>query len=37
MPFVQAERALLSLIDESVSALFPQLMERIHKWALYWK
>lgn len=33
----EAEAFLLSLIDESVSALFPQIMERIHKWALYWK
>ena len=28
---------LLTLVDESVSALFPQLVEKIHKWALYWK
>jgi phosphatidylinositol 3-kinase len=33
----QAERFLLSLVDESVSALFPQIVEKIHKWALYWK
>ena len=28
---------ILSLIDQSVTALFPVMMERIHKWALYWK
>lgn len=28
---------LLTLVDESVSALFPQIMEKMHKWALYWK
>jgi len=33
----EAEKLLLSLIDESVSALFPQVMEKIHRWALYWK
>jgi len=33
----KADEFLLTLIDESVSALFPQLMEKIHKWALYWK
>jgi len=33
----EAEKILLSLIDESVSALFPQVMENIHRWALYWK
>jgi phosphatidylinositol 3-kinase len=25
------------LIDESVTALFPQVMETIHKWAQYWR
>jgi phosphatidylinositol 3-kinase len=25
------------LINESVSALFPQVMETIHKWAQYWR
>jgi len=33
----EANFYLLSLVDESVSALFPQLVEKIHKWALYWK
>jgi len=33
----EAEAFILSIIDESVSALFPQIAERIHKWALYWK
>lgn len=33
----EAGAYILSLIDQSVSALFPQVMERIHKWALYWK
>jgi phosphatidylinositol 3-kinase len=32
-----AERALLQLLDDSVNALFPVIMEQIHKWALYWK
>lgn len=26
-----------SLITESVNALFPQVMETIHKWAQYWR
>jgi phosphatidylinositol 3-kinase len=33
----QAEEFILSLVTESVNALFPQFVERIHKWALYWK
>jgi len=33
----EAEAFILTIIDESVSALFPQIAERIHKWALYWK
>ena len=33
----QAEVFFLHLIDDSVSALFPQLVEKIHKFALYWK
>ena len=28
---------LRNLIDESVSALFPQVIEAIHKWAQYWR
>ena len=33
----EAEAFFLQLIAESVSALFPQMMERIHGWALYWR
>jgi len=33
----EAETHFVSLIDQSVSALFPQLMEKVHKWALYWR
>jgi len=33
----EADSYILALIDQSVSALFPQMMEKIHKWALYWK
>lgn len=25
------------LINESVSALFPQMVETIHRWAQYWR
>uniref|UniRef100_A0A0A9FBY8 PI3K/PI4K catalytic domain-containing protein n=1 Tax=Arundo donax TaxID=35708 RepID=A0A0A9FBY8_ARUDO len=27
----------LGLINESVSALFPQMVETIHRWAQYWR
>ena len=33
----EAGGTILALIDQSVSALFPVMMERIHKWAVYWK
>eukprot|EP00455_Lapot_gusevi_P000993 TRINITY_DN10404_c0_g1_i3.p1 TRINITY_DN10404_c0_g1~~TRINITY_DN10404_c0_g1_i3.p1 ORF type:complete len:237 (-),score=58.49 TRINITY_DN10404_c0_g1_i3:44-754(-) len=33
----EAEQFFLALISESVSALFPQVMEKIHQWALYWR
>jgi len=33
----EADNFILRLVDDSVSALFPQMMEKIHKWALYWK
>ena len=33
----EAGQYILSLIDQSVSALFPQVMEKFHRWALYWK
>jgi phosphatidylinositol 3-kinase len=33
----QAELYILSLIDDSVSALFPLVIDKIHKWAMYWK
>ena len=26
-----------SLINDSVSALFPQMVETIHRWAQYWR
>ena len=32
----EADSYILALIDQSVSALFPQVMEKIHRWALYW-
>jgi phosphatidylinositol 3-kinase len=32
-----AERYILSLIDESVRALFPKLLDTIHIWATYWR
>jgi phosphatidylinositol 3-kinase len=32
----EAEQFFLKLVSESVSALFPQMVEKIHKWALYW-
>ena len=33
----QASNSLLSNLEESVNALMPVLMEKIHKWAQYWK
>jgi phosphatidylinositol 3-kinase len=33
----EAEKFFLELINESVSALMPQIMEKIHVWANYWK
>lgn len=33
----EAEHFILSLVDESVSALFPQIVDKMHNWALYWK
>ena len=33
----EAETYFLDLINESVSALMPQIMERLHVWALYWR
>ena len=32
-----AEQQMLSLINESTSALFPVMMEKLHKWAIYWR
>ena len=32
----QAEAHFLQLINESTSALFPIVVEKFHKWALYW-
>ena len=34
---LQAQNSLLSNLEESVDAIFPVLMEKIHKWAQYWK
>lgn len=33
----EADGYIQALIDQSVSALFPQVLEKIHKWALYWR
>lgn len=33
----EAEKCFLGLITESVNALMPQIMEKIHVWANYWK
>ncbi|CAG9310079.1 unnamed protein product [Blepharisma stoltei] len=33
----KAERYFLDLITESVNAIMPQIMEKIHVWAVYWK
>jgi len=33
----EAEAYILSLVDESVNALFPQAVDIFHNWALYWK
>ncbi|RKP35330.1 kinase-like domain-containing protein [Dimargaris cristalligena] len=33
----EATQYFQSLINESVSALFPQVIETIHRWAMYWK
>jgi phosphatidylinositol 3-kinase len=33
----EALRELDALIEESVTALFPQVLETIHKWAQYWR
>ncbi|CAD7925832.1 unnamed protein product [Amoebophrya sp. A25] len=32
-----AESQFITLINESVNALFPQMMEKLHKWAVYWR
>ena len=33
----KAEQDFIALINESTSALFPVVIERLHKWALYWR
>ena len=33
----EAEHYILDLITESVNALMPQIMEKIHVWAAYWR
>eukprot|EP01102_Stenamoeba_stenopodia_P008403 TRINITY_DN2413_c0_g1_i3.p1 TRINITY_DN2413_c0_g1~~TRINITY_DN2413_c0_g1_i3.p1 ORF type:complete len:756 (-),score=166.31 TRINITY_DN2413_c0_g1_i3:142-2073(-) len=37
MSDTEAAQNLQSLINESVSALFPQITEAIHRWAQYWR
>ena len=33
----EAEVHFMNLISESVTALFPVIVERLHKWAVYWR
>eukprot|EP00392_Amoebophrya_sp_AT5.2_P002460 g2465.t1 len=33
----EAEAHFITLINESVNALFPQVLEKLHKWAVYWR
>jgi len=33
----EAARYFQELINDSVSALFPQMVETIHRWAQYWR
>jgi len=33
----EAIQVFQALINESVSALFPQITETIHRWSQYWK
>ncbi|CAD7928260.1 unnamed protein product [Amoebophrya sp. A120] len=33
----EAEKEFILLINESVNALFPQVLEKLHKWAVYWR
>ena len=33
----KAEQDFVSLINESTTALFPVVIEKLHKWALYWR
>lgn len=33
----EAEAQFITLINESVNALFPQVLEKLHKWAVYWR
>lgn len=32
-----AEQQMINLINESTNALFPVVMEKLHKWAIYWR
>ena len=32
-----AEQQMVNLINESTNALFPVVMEKLHKWAIYWR
>jgi phosphatidylinositol 3-kinase len=33
----QAVQYFQEVLDESVSALFPQFVEKVHQWAQYWR
>ena len=37
IPDAEAEIAFQLLINESTSALFPQVIESVHRWAQYWR
>ena len=37
LPDEEAEQFFLMLVSESVNAMFPKVLEKIHKWALYWR
>ena len=32
-----AEQQMINLINESTNALFPVMIEKLHKWAIYWR
>ena len=33
----EAEAALIAVVLNSASSLFPAVVDRLHEWALYWK